>query len=135
MAILQNAQGELWFRPNPRVTLSELQRLVRQRALRRTPRLGIRNATHPSKGYTPGQPVTLRIYDSRGEQQHVAHATVTDVIVRRLNEIAPADLAGCEPTLRTWHDVETVLSYFEGRNVPPDAPVTLVSFDYRENCT
>ena len=132
MAILQDTGGELWFRPSPRVTLFELQRLIRQKALRRTPRLGIRDTTHPTKGYAAGWRIMLRVFDPKGEQQCTMKAVVTEVTVRRLNEIATADLAGCEPTLRTWQDVKTVLSFFEGREVPPDAPVTLVSFNYLE---
>ena len=130
--LLQDTRGELWFRPNPKVALFELQRLITQRALRTTLRLGVRDATHPTKGYTPGQTVTLRIYDSQGEQQHVTRVAVTAVTVRRLNELTPQDLVGCEPTLRTWRDAQVMLSSFERHGVPPDAPVTVVSFTYPE---
>lgn len=129
MSMLRAQKGELWLRPSPRVTLFELQRLVSQRALRRTPRLGARDETHP-KGYTPGRATMLRILDAHGRQQYSTPVTITELLVRRLGELTPADLAGCEPTLRTWCDVQVVLSFHEGRLIAPTEPVTMVSFTY-----
>lgn len=130
MPMLRDQKGELWLRPSPRITLFELQRLIRQHALHCTPRLGVRDATHPTKGYAPGQHIKLRIYDSKGEQQHETHAVVEAVTIYRLDTITRSDLAGCEPTLRNWQDVQVVLSFFEGHTILPDAPVTLISFTY-----
>lgn len=124
-----NRQPELWFRSNAAMPLDELQRLIAGRALTRTPRLGVRDANHP-KGYATGQTATLRLVDAHDTQQLVAIVVVKNLLMRRIHEITPEDLAGCGPWYRTWRDVAATLTFFERREVFPAEPVTIVEFAY-----
>lgn len=130
----QETNAELWLRPSPGMDLRQLQQLVRTQALTRTPRLGIRDQSHP-KGYTVGHQVRLRLLDSRGNQQLSRVVAVTNLIVRRLSEFTAEDLAGCGPAYRTWEDVGRALAFFEKRRVLPGDPVTIVEFTYHTTPT
>lgn len=120
---------ELWIRPTPWAMLRELQRLIKRGELTRTPRLGDRTPGQP-KGYRIGRQVILRLLDSHGRQQLSRHVAVTDLIVRRLQELMETDLTGCGPAYRTWGDVQRALALFEKRPVLPHEPVTIVAFTY-----
>jgi hypothetical protein len=128
----KNPQPELWLRPSPTIPLADLLQLIQRRELTRTPRLGARDESHP-KGYTIGQPATLRLVDASGKQQFAAIVIVTDLINRRLFEITPDDLAGCGPWYRTWRDVEQAFAFFENRMVFSGEPVTIVEFTYSDD--
>lgn len=64
---MKEASVELWLRPHPGASLQELQQLIQTRQINRTPRLGVRDQSHP-KGYTVGRQVRLRLLDSHGNQ-------------------------------------------------------------------
>lgn len=129
MPIETSLSTEIWLRPHPWATLSELEHLLAKKIITATPRAGTRDAGHP-KGYQAGQSAFLRLLDASGQAYFAAPIRITNVAIRRLKDISKADLAGCGPCYRTWRDVLRVLNFFEKRWLEPEETITVVRFEY-----
>lgn len=119
--------SELWFRSSPTLPFGVLSTLIETEAITVTPRVGIRDGTHP-KGYVPNTRVTLRLFDDVQQEQRTKQVCITKVVSKLLHDVS------------NWQSVQQDLSFFEGRPVAPDEIISLVEFSYlnhtqEESCT
>jgi shikimate dehydrogenase len=124
---------ELWFRPSPFLLFSVLSARIASAALTTSVRMGRRDATHP-KGYSPGQVVTLRVFDSSDNEVITKLVRIQSVETLRLNELGPLEIAALQ-IYETTALLQGELSFFEKRPVRTDEEVSLVSYEYLTETT
>ena len=120
---------EIWFRPSPMFPSTVLSKLILNREITATPRMGIRDSSHP-KGYNNGQIVTLRMFDDDWKETMNLRVCVKAVRSKRLQDLIEVDLVNTVGYRTGWKSVQQDLSFFEGRVVEMCEMVSLVEFDY-----
>ncbi len=109
------AYPELWFRPTPALLLSVLYNEIASGTLTTSVRMGVRDARHP-KGYSPGQLVTLRLFNQDDLEVLTRSIRISTVQPLRLRDIGPADVHALE--------------FFEKRALTAQDKISIVTFEY-----
>ena len=122
-----STQPQLWFRRSPRFSARAIAALIEGGQASATPRLGVRDATHP-KGYWPGQLVELIVLNDDGSKYWSTTRRITDLHIRKpMHTLTPEDL---QHTFfyNNWEDVYKDLEHFEDKGISPDAGATIVEW-------
>lgn len=134
MANTTVVNGEIWMQPHPRLTLAELRKLIEERTIVATPRLGARDANH-SKGYVIGQEAWLILKNEEGREELRRRIKITGLGIRQLMDFSPLSLAGCGDAHQNWQSIRQTLEFFERRVIHPQETATIVRFKYLDNET
>ncbi|MDR3547608.1 MAG: hypothetical protein P4M11_04940 [Candidatus Pacebacteria bacterium] len=119
----------MWFRPSPKMPSHVLLGLIENHRITATPRLGVRDESHP-KGYRPDQEVTLRAFDEQGKEMLTKRARIVAIRSKQLQDLVSDDLDRSDMCSLDWESVRQKFSFFEARPLPAQELISIVEFTY-----
>ncbi len=123
------ANPRLAFHASPMTTLPVIIHLVEAGVLIATPRLGVRDRSHP-KGYFPGQLVTLQVCQGDHEVVLSRQVRIVSLLSKPLSELTGCELRRTRLYSAGWTAVQHDLSFFERRPIAENEMITIVEFSY-----